>query len=443
MEEALRKDALDIFLAGVRAVEPGAAVMANLALEGDTLLAGKDRIPLTPGGRILVVGAGKAGAPMAAAIEEVLGERVYEGLVVIKYGHLSPVTRVTVVEAAHPVPDEEGLKAAEDLVRLLENTRKEDLVICLLSGGGSALLPSPAPPVVLSDKQAVTTLLLQSGAEIGEINCIRKHLSLLKGGGLARLAHPARVVTLILSDVVGDPLDVIASGPTVGDPTTFSDALAILDRYELTGKVPGTVLSFLQHGAEGKHPETPKPGDPDIAGVINLLIGTNAIAVQAAEDRARELGYNTTVLSTTITGETRDAAATHAAIAREIFTHGKPLSPPACVLSGGETTVTIRGRGKGGRNQEFALAAALGIEDQPGTVILSGGTDGTDGPTDAAGAVVDGMTAARARAGDMDPLAFLNDNDSYHFFEQLEDLIITGPTLTNVMDLRIILVGGA
>jgi hydroxypyruvate reductase len=443
VETKLREDALEIFLAGIRAVEPGSAVIANLALEGDTVLAGHQRIPLAPGGRIFVVGAGKAGAPMAGAVEEILGDRVYGGLVVVKYGHLSPVSRVTVVEAAHPVPDEAGLKASFDLVELLEDTRDEDLVICLLSGGGSALLPAPAPPVTLSDKQAVTSLLLQSGAEIGEINCIRKHLSFLKGGCLARLAHPAKIVTLILSDVVGDPLDVIASGPTVGDPTTFTDALDILERYDLTGKVPGTVLSYLQQGAEGRHPDTPKPDDPAIAGTTNLLIGTNAIAVQAAEERATELGYNTTVLSTTITGETRDAASTHAAIAREIFSHGKPVPQPGCILSGGETTVTIKGSGKGGRNQEFALAAALGIDGQPETVILSGGTDGTDGPTDAAGAIVDGMTVKRAKASGLDPMAFLEDNDSYHLFEQLEDLVITGPTLTNVMDLRVILVGGA
>ena len=441
MAQTLREHALDIFLAGIRAVEPGSAVIANLGLDGDTLIAGHDRVPLVPGGRIFVVGAGKAGAPMAGAVEEILGERVSDGLVAVKYGHLSPVNRVKIVEAAHPVPDEAGVKAASGLVSLLEDTRAEDLVICLLSGGGSALLPAPAPPVTLADKQAVTSLLLQSGAEIGEINCIRKHLSFLKGGGLARLAHPARVITLILSDVVGDPLDVIASGPTVGDPTTFSDALGILDRYALTGKIPGTVLAYLQGGAEGKHPETPKPDDPEIAGAVNLLIGTNAIAVQAAEERAGELGYNTTVLSTTITGETRDAAATHAAVAREIFAHDKPVQKPACVLSGGETTVTIKGAGKGGRNQEFALAAAPGIDGQPGTVILSGGTDGTDGPTDAAGAIVDGMTVKRARASGLDPIAYLDDNDSYHLFEQLNDLIITGPTLTNVMDLRVILVG--
>lgn len=443
MERKLRQDALEIFLAGIRAVEPGSAVMANLALEGETLVAGHERVELPPGGRIFIVGAGKAGAPMAGAVEEILGDRISDGLVAVKYGHLSPVSRVRVIEAAHPVPDEAGLMAASELMKLLNGTRDEDLVICLLSGGGSALLPAPVGPVTLSDKQAVTSLLLKGGAEIGEINCIRKHLSLLKGGGLARLAHPARVVTLILSDVVGDPLDVIASGPTVGDPTTFSDALDILERYDLTGNVPGAVLSYLQQGAKGDHPETPKPGDPDIDGTANILIGTNAIAVQAAEERASELGYTTTVLSTTITGETRDAAAIHAAVAREILSHQKPVPPPGCVLSGGETTVTVKGSGKGGRNQEFALAAALGIDGLPGTVILSGGTDGTDGPTDAAGAIVDGMTVKRAKASDLDPQAYLDNNDSYHLFEQLEDLVITGPTLTNVMDLRIILVNDA
>jgi hydroxypyruvate reductase len=324
---------------------------------------------------------------------------------------------------------------------LLEGSTEKDLVICLLSGGGSALLPCPVPPVTLEDKQAVTSLLLECGAEIGEINCIRKHLSRLKGGGLAKMAHPAMVLTLILSDVVGDSLDVIASGPTVEDPTTFSQALAVLERHKIMEKVPDAVKTYLEAGAAGEYPETPKPGDPEMAGVINLLVGTNAIAVRAAEDAARALGYNTTVLSSTVTGETKDAAAVHAAVAREIVTTDQPLKRPACLLSGGETTVTIKGAGKGGRNQEFALAAALSIQGLPGTVILSAGTDGTDGPTDAAGAMADGTTVKRAEAAGMDASTHLDNNDAYPLFEKLGDLLMTGPTLTNVMDLRVILVG--
>ena len=441
METHLKSDAIEIFLAGVAAVEPGRAVRSHLKLEGDDLLADDHRFPLNPDGRVLVVGAGKAGAPMAAAVEEILGQRIGEGLVVVKYGHLTPVKSVRILEAGHPVPDEAGVNASERMCALLEGSTKQDLVICLLSGGGSALLPCPVPSVTLEDKQAVTSLLLECGAEIGEINCIRKHLSRLKGGGLAKMAHPARVLTLILSDVVGDSLDVIASGPTVGDPTTFTQALAALERHKIREKAPDAVKNYLEAGAAGKYPETPKPGDPELAGVINLLVGTNAVAVQAAEDAARALGYHTTVLSSTVTGETKEAAAAHAAVAREIVTTGQPQIRPACVLSGGETTVTIKGAGKGGRNQEFALAAALSIQGLPGTVILSAGTDGTDGPTDAAGAMADGTTVKRAKAAGMDASTHLDNNDAYPLFEKLGDLLMTGPTLTNVMDLRVMLVG--
>ncbi len=331
-------------------------------------------------------------------------------------------------------------RISKTIHNILVEAGENDLVISLISGGGSALLPLPPDKISLEEKGATTDLLLKSGAEIGEINCVRKHLSRLKGGGLARLAYPARVLALILSDVVADPLDVIASGPTVGDPTTFGDALAILDRYDLTGRVPEAVLTRITQGAQGKYPDTPKPGDPELEDVMNLLVGTNAIAVKAAAKRAEELGYNTTVLSTIITGETRDAAENHAAVAREIVEQDLPAARPACVLSGGETTVTIKGEGKGGRNQEFALVSAIGIEGLPRTVILSGGTDGTDGPTEAAGAMADGTTVSRARDAGLDPVAFLENNDSYHFFRKLGDLLITGPTLTNVMDLRIIIV---
>jgi glycerate 2-kinase len=440
MEEKLKRDAIEIFLAGVTAVEPGRAVADHLSYRKGTFIAGGKEVPLAPGGRVFIVGAGKAGAPMAAAVEEILGDLPFKGLVVVKYGHIAPVKRVILREAAHPVPDEAGLAASLEMMDMLREAGDEDLVICLLSGGGSALLPCPAPPVTLADKQSVTNFLLASGADIGEINCVRKHLSLLKGGGLARAAYPARVITLILSDVVGDPLDVIASGPTVGDPTTYGDALEILVRFALENKVPMAVLDYLRRGAEGKHSETPKPGDAELAGVLNVLVGTNTIAVNAAGEKAKFLGYNTSVLSTTVTGETRDAAADHAAVAREILAGNCPLRP-ACVLSGGETTVTIRGNGKGGRNQEFALAAAMEIKGLADVVVLSGGTDGTDGPTDAAGAVADGTTVTRALAAGMDPAVYLDDNNAYPFFEKLGDLLMTGPTLTNVMDLRVVLVG--
>jgi len=441
MASNLKQDAIDIFMAGVAAVDPGRAVRSHLQFTGDELLAGEHRLRLSPDSRVFVVGAGKAGAPMARAVEDILGDRLHRGLVVVKYGHTMPLKRVQIAEAAHPVPDEAGINAAENMREMLGETTDRDLVVCLISGGGSALLPYPAAPVTLSDKQTVTQLLLESGAEIGEINCVRKHLSLVKGGGLARWAYPARVITLILSDVVGDPLDVIASGPTVGDPTTFEDASSILKHRGLEDRIPDTVRKYLADGAAGRHRETPKPGDSELAGVVNLLVATHSIAVNAARETARALGYNTKVLSSSITGDTGKAAAEHAAMAAEIHARDTPVARPACVLSGGETTVIIKGSGKGGRNQEFALAAAPVIDGLEDTLILSGGTDGTDGPTDAAGAIADGTTVQRALSAGLDLETFLADNDSYHFFKKLGDLLITGPTLTNVMDLRIILVG--
>ena len=428
-------------MAGVNAVEPQSAIDRLLSLSGNVLTAGEHQIPLTPEGRIVVVGGGKAGAPMAAAVEAILGPRVSDGLVCVKYDHLMPTETVTIREADHPVPDTNGLNAAHEIAGLLTGMTGRDLVICLISGGGSALLPLPAPPVTLEDKQAVTDLLLRSGADIMEINCIRKHLSLLKGGGLARFAHPARVLTLILSDGVGDPLDVIASGPTVADPTTYNNAMEIIEKYGLREKAPLAVIQRICNGIEGTVPETLKPGSRELDNVSNLLVGTNSIALDSAALKAGELGYSTTLLSADITGETRTAADVHASMVPEILKSRPSDAPPVCLLSGGETTVTIRGPGKGGRNQEFALAAAIKIDGLTDVVILSGGTDGTDGPTDAAGAISDGTTVARAIAAEMDSAAYLDANDSYHFFEALGDLLITGPTLTNVMDLRVVLVG--
>ncbi len=439
-EHALRADALAIIQAGIAAVEPGRAVLEHLALRGDILVAGESRLELPERGKIFVVGMGKAAGPMTAAVEAVLGDRISGGVAVTKYGHGAPLSRIELLEAGHPVPDAAGLSASRRVAEILELAGRQDLVICLVSGGGSALLPAPAPGITLEDKMAATRLLLECGARINEINTVRKHLSFLKGGGFARLAAPARLLTLILSDVVGDPLDVIASGPTVPDPTTYADALGILTRYGLERKVPLAVRKHLEKGGAGELPETPKPGAGFFAEGINLLVGNNSLAVMAAAERARSLGYGSLILSTTVTGETREVAAVHAAIAREVLGSGNPLPAPACILSGGETTVTIRGNGKGGRNQEFALAAALEIEGLTGVIIGSVGTDGTDGPTDAAGALADGKTAERARSAGLDPEDFLKRNDSYHFFQALNDLVMTGPTNTNVMDLRLALV---
>ena len=312
-----------------------------------------------------------------------------------------------------------------------------DLVICLISGGGSALLPLPAEGITLEEKQAVTKLLLACGAPIEHINAVRKHISRIKGGQLARLAAPAAVESLLLSDVIGDPLDVIGSGPTAPDVSTFAEVSRILDHYAIRDRVPASILDRIDRGVRGEIPETPKPGDPIFARVRNTVIGGGRLALDAAARAARALGYRTLVLSSTIQGETREIARMHAAIAREVAEHGRPVKPPACLISGGETTVTIKGAGLGGRNQEFALAAALEIHGLPNVVVFSAGTDGTDGPTDAAGAIADGQTLDR----NPDAARYLDDNDSYRYFQPLGDLVMTGPTNTNVMDVRIMLIG--
>jgi hydroxypyruvate reductase len=326
---------------------------------------------------------------------------------------------------------------AERIAAIAQAAGADDLVLCLISGGASALAPLPAAPITLEEKQATTKLLLACGATIHEINAIRKHISKLKGGQLARLAAPAAVEALLLSDVIGDNLDVIGSGPAAPDASTFEQAGAILDKFGIRKKVPAAVRERIEQGARGEIEETPKPGDPLFARVKNTVIGSNRLALEASAKRAKELGFRTLVLSSQVEGETREVAGMHAAIAKEIVQFGRPVKAPACIITGGETTVTLKGEGKGGRNQEFVLAAALGIAGLPGTVVLSAGTDGTDGPTDAAGAIADGDTVARG------PMAVrhLAANDSYPYFDALGDLIRTGPTNTNVMDVRLVLVG--
>ena len=439
--EVLRQDAAEIFYAGLRAVDPGDAIQRHVQREGEILHVGSQTYDLDSFRHIYVVGGGKAGAAMASAIEDLLGARITQGWVNVKYEHLAPTRTVHIHEAGHPVPDEAGVQGTQEIVRLLEAATARDLVICVISGGGSALLPAPVAGITLPQKQAVTKLLLNCGATIHEINTIRKHISAVKGGQLARAASPATVVTLILSDVIGDPLDTIASGPTVPDSQTFTDCLDILKKYDIEAQLPAPVLRRLQEGAQGTVADTPKAGDPIFTNVQNLIIASNAQAAKAAAEKANALHYSTMLLSTFVEGETREVAKVHAAILKEILHSGHPLPAPACIISGGETTVSIQGDGLGGRNQEFVLAAAREIDDLHNVVILSAGTDGTDGPTDAAGAIADGETVQRARKQALDPLAFLKNNDSYHFFEALGDLMKTGPTNTNVMDLRILLAG--
>jgi len=412
---ALRRHALSIFRA---------AVQRRLK-----------RIDFSRFRNIYVVGAGKAGVSMARAAERVIGRRITAGFLNVKDAGGAKLRRIELHECGHPLPDSHGVVGAQRIAEIAEAAGREDLVLCLISGGASALMPLPAPPVTLDEKQSVTKSLLACGADIHEINTVRKHLSLIKGGHLARLAAPARVEALLLSDVIGDAPGVIGSGPAAPDASTFRDALRVLDRYSI--RVPPAVRARLQQGAAGELPETPKPADPVFARVRNTVVGSNRLALAAAARRARELGFRTLLLSSQLQGETREIARMHAAIAREIARSGRPIRPPACLISGGETTVTLRGDGRGGRNQEFVLAAAIDIAGLPDTVVFSAGTDGTDGPTDAAGAIADGATLARKP----DARACLDRHDSYHYFEPLGDLVKTGPTHTNVMDVHLILVG--
>ncbi len=439
MERKLRIHAAAIFQSALKAAGPAQAVLRFLRRDGDTLFAGARRYRLSSFDRIYVIGAGKASAAMAQAVEKVLGSRITDGLINVKYGHGAPLKRVKLNECGHPVPDQAGVEGARRIGAIASQATARDLVLCLISGGASALTPSPVAPITLAEKQLTTKLLLDCGAPIQDINIIRKHISAFKGGQLARMAAPATLITLMLSDVIGDSLDAIGSGPSVPDHTTFAQALAVLDKYGIRGKVPPSVRGRIEE-AEG---ETPKPGDPIFRRTQNLVVGSNRLAVDAAAQQARRLGYKTMVLSTFVEGETKDVARMHAAIAKEIAHSGRPLRRPACVITGGETTVTIRGSGLGGRNQEFVLAAAIDIASMPGIVVLSGGTDGTDGPTDAAGAIADGLTFSRAAQAGLNASDFLARNDSYHFFHHLGDLIKTGPTRTNVNDVHLVLVAGS
>jgi hydroxypyruvate reductase len=422
----LRKQALSIFRAALAAADPAKSVAGRL-----------ERLDFARYRNIYVVGAGKAGASMAQAAERVLGRRITAGLINVKYGHVAKLRRIELNECGHPVPDERGVAGAERIAGIASGAEKDDLVVCLISGGGSALLPLPAAPVTLEEKQSVTRLLLACGADIHEINTVRKHISRIKGGQLARLAAPATVEALLLSDVIGDNLDVIGSGPTAPDVSTFADAARILEKYDIFGRVPASVRERIEEGQRGKLPETPKPRDAIFRRVRNSIVGSNRLALDRAARRARELGFRTLVLASEIQGETREIARMHAAIAREVVCSSQPVKPPACLITGGETTVTIKGGGLGGRNQEFVLAAAIDIAGLPNVVVFSAGTDGSDGPTDAAGAIADGATLRR----NPEAQRFLDANDSYHYFESLGDLVITGPTNTNVMDVRIILIG--
>jgi len=378
---------------------------------------------------------------MAAAVEQLLKTRIDAGLVVTRYGHGGALSRIEVVEAGHPIPDRTGLAAGQRVLDLIKKAGERDLVIVLLSGGASALLPAPVEGVSLTDKQVVTTLLLRSGATIQEINAVRKHVSHLKGGNMATAAAPATVLTLVLSDVVGNDLAGIGSGPTVPDPTTFHDAMAILHHYDLWDKIPQAIKDHLVQGSRSGSSETPKPNHPAFAKVHNVIIGDVRVALDAAAAQARRLGFHPVILSSSLTGEAREVAKVFGAMIREIVAADRPIKRPAALLAGGETTVTVRGTGAGGRCQEFTLALALEIAGLKKVTVFACGTDGVDGSTDAAGAVADGATLERAQALGMQPQRFLDQNDSYTFFHSLAQTLQTGPTRTNVTDLYCALIG--
>lgn len=431
--------------AALNAVDPGEAIHRHLRLENHTLILDERPYDLSHFQHVWIAGGGKAVSPMIVALAETLKGRLSGGVAVTKYGHAPAVavgesSLVRIVEAGHPVPDAASVDGARQLADVAALAGEMDLVICPLSGGASALLTLPVDGVELTDVQLLTDQLLRSGATINELNTVRKHLSQIKGGGLARIAAPATVISLILSDVVGDPLDVIASGPTAPDPTTFADAWATLERYQLTGMAPVSILQRLRAGLEGAVPDTPKLDDPIFGKVHNVIVGSNRLAAEAAVETAQGLGMHTLLASTFVEGEAREVARVAAAIAKEIRQHGRPVAPPACVVWGGETTVTVHGEGRGGRNQELALAAALALEGWPDVILVALATDGTDGPTDAAGALATGDTVVRARQLGLDANDFLARNDSYRFFKSLGDLIITGPTQTNVNDLLFLFV---
>jgi glycerate 2-kinase len=433
--------ALEVLAAALTAVDPYEAVRRSVRRSRDSLIVGERSIDLASVGRVIVVGAGKAGAPMSAAIEDLLQDRISAAWVNVKTGHAAPTRTIRIHEAGHPIPDRAGVYGSDQIIRLLQGLEPTDLVLCLISGGGSALLASPYDGNSLDDLQAVTDALLRAGADINELNAVRKHLERLKGGGLARLAAPARVVSLVLSDVIGDPLEVIASGPTAPDSSTFADAWRVIERFDLAGKIPASVAQRFKRGLAGEEPDTPKTCDPIFDRVENAIIGSNAQAVGAALATAQQKGWRCLDLGSMLEGEARDVGRVLGAIARSIAVEGRPYDPPVCVIAGGETVVTVRGSGRGGRNQEVALGAVRAIDGLSETLVCSLGTDGTDGPTDAAGAMADGTTLHRATLLGLNAQKSLAENDSYSFFDTLGDLLITGPTRTNVNDLMCVFVG--
>lgn len=437
----MKEDAIRIMQSGINAADPFLAIKKKLILEENNLQIGDSlRLNLSDYENIYLIGAGKASVRMALAIEEILGDKLKAGYVTSKYGHSVNLKKTEVTEAGHPVPDNNGVIGAKKIVSLAHAATERDLVIALISGGGSALLLLPADGLTLRDIQQTTAALLKCGSDIGEMNILRKHLSRVAGGQLAGVVFPATLVTLILSDVIGDPLETVASGPTVPDKSTFSDAFGIIEKYCLGEELPPAVIKHIHNGMNNLKMETPSEKSQFFRKCTNVIIGNNLTALKGCQEEAERLDYNTLILSSLIGGDTREAAMMHVAIAREIANSNLPIKKPACVMSGGETTVIVKGKGLGGRNQEFALASAVEMEGTRNILILSAGTDGTDGPTDANGAWVTGKTLSSGKKLKLDATQFLRDNNSYSYFKKTRNLIITGPTGTNVGDMRLIMV---
>jgi glycerate 2-kinase len=442
-KELMRKAralALGSLECALNAVDPKQMVKSKVSLEDSNLRVEGYSFDLRKFRNVYVVGGGKASGSMAEALEEILGKRVTEGIVNVPHGEKHSTGVIKLHGSSHPVPDEAGVEGTRRMLAIAEQAEKNDLIICLISGGGSSLMPLPRGDVSLKDKQELTSALLKSGAAVSEVNTVRKHISDFKGGWLAKKGYPATILNLILSDVVGDALDSIASGPTVPDATTFVDARKVLEEYGLWEDAPSSVRKALSDGEKGLIAETPKAGDAAFERVYNVILGNNRSASLAACKCLKSEGLNTLLLTATLEGEARHVGTALASVASEIIASGNPVPKPAGIVAGGETTVTVNGKGLGGRNQELALSAALKLHGVDTVVIASLSTDGVDGPTDAAGAIVDGKTLARAARSGLNPRDYLAENDSYHFFSKLGDLIFTGPTGTNVNDVSLIII---
>ncbi|HTY75025.1 MAG TPA: glycerate kinase [Candidatus Nanoarchaeia archaeon] len=438
LEQTARSIVLKSLESAVEAADPKKLLHSNLFLDGSLLKTGSCRLDLAKFNHVYVVGGGKAGAAMVQALEESIGEYITSGFVNIPYNTKQRTRVVELNEASHPIPDQAGVKGTRRMLAIAKKAKRNDLIICLISGGGSSLMPLPRKGVSLKDKRAVTEALLRSGAPINEVNVVRKHLSAFKGGLLAKAADPATVLNIVLSDVIGDQLASIASGPTVADPSTFGEAVNILQKYDLWGQVPSCIRKVLSDGVIGLLDETPKPFDPAIKNVCSVVIGNNRTACLAALDSLKSDGLNTFLVKKPMEGEAKIAGEKLAARARRVSLSGKPVCRPAGIVAGGETTVKVFGKGKGGRNQEIALASAISMGEIEGCVVASLSTDGIDGPTDAAGAIVDGSTLRTAKQMGLNAEVFLADNDSYSFHERLGNLIKTGATGTNVNDITVI-----